>query len=155
MPQITGSLLNGKPIVSVALASAVPAPGGVVTQTSISPFNVREYRALLDTGADITCLCNNVIRECNLPPFGIINMTSGKGENLHSSHLIRLGIWCEQEDEFDGEMEVKRTLYQLPEEFVAAAITENSWFDVIIGTDILSDHEFTLFKGGQFKLTLS
>lgn len=155
MPQITGSLLSGKPIVSVALASAIPIPGAVAPETLIPQFNLREYRALLDTGADITCLCNNVVRECNLPPFGIINMASGKGENLHTSHLIHLGVWCEQADEFDGEKEIRRTLYQLPNEFIAAAITENSWFDVIIGTDILSNHEFTLFKGGQFKLTLS
>ncbi len=155
MPQITGFLLSGKPIVSVALASAVPMPEQVGPASLAPEFNVREYRALLDTGADITCLCNNVIRDCKLPPFGIINMTSGKGESLHDSHLVHLGVWCKEIEEFEGETEVKRFLYQLPKELVAAAITENSWFDVIIGTDILIDHEFALYRGGAFKLVLS
>lgn len=154
MPQITGSLLDGKPIVSVALSQALPVPSAVGPQVGSLNFDIREYRALIDTGADITCLCDHVVRECRLEPFGIINMTSGNGENRHMSHLIHLGIWCEEMSDFEGQNDVKRTLYQLPDALVAASIRDNAWFDVIIGTDVISQHEFTLKKGGTFELNL-
>lgn len=154
MPQITGSLLDGKPLVSVALAAAVPRPEAVSPLTNNAPFSIREYRALLDTGADITCLCDHVIRECELMPFGLINMISGNGNNRHMLHIIHLGIWCEDREDFDGEVEIKRTLYQLPDALQAAAIRDNAWFDVIIGTDVICEHQLTLMKGGLFNFTL-
>ena len=154
MPQITGSLLNGKPIVSVALTDAVPRPHDVGPRAVDFAFPVREYRALLDTGADITCLCDHVIQECSLRPFGLINMTNGNGNNSHMSHILHLGVWCEEISDFEGQPEVKRTLFQLPDALQAAAIRNNSWFDVIIGTDIISQHQLTMMKGGKFNFTL-
>jgi hypothetical protein len=44
-------------------------------------------------------------------------------------------------------------LYQL-EPLEAVAIRENRWFDVIIGTDIISQYELRLTKGGGFTFIL-
>jgi hypothetical protein len=37
----------------------------------------------------------------------------------------------------------------------AAAIRPNRWFDIIIGTDVISQHELRLTKGGGFAFILS
>lgn len=154
MAQITGLLSNGKPIITVALSEAVPHPTAVAPLAASLPFPLLEYRALLDTGADITCLCDRVVRENGLAPFGLINMTGGSGSNLHKSHLINLGVWCEDQADFEGQLEVQKTLYQLPDPLVAAAIRDNSWFDIIIGTDVIAHHELSFLKGGRFTFTL-
>jgi hypothetical protein len=154
MPQITGSLFEGKPIVSVAVAEAIPAPAPVGPQQEAPSFHIKEYRALLDTGADITCVLPHVVKECFLVSRGLVGMTSGSGTYDHMSYLIRLGIWCEEVVDVDGDLEVTRSLYQIPGEHIAAEIRANSWFDLIIGTDVLAEHEFTLTRGGGFKLRL-
>jgi len=152
MPQATGTLFEGKPLIQVTIADALPAPPSVSPQTDITPFPIRHYRALLDTGADITCVCDNVIRECRLRPYGFVRMVGGLGPSLHDTHIIRLGIVCGDNSDL-GPSDEPRGLYQLePQE--AAAIRENRWFDVIIGTDIISQHELTLTKGGGFRFVL-
>jgi len=104
MPQITGSLFEGKPIVSVAVSEALPIPSPVGPQQEATGFHIKEYRALLDTGADITCVLPHVVRECFLVSRGLIPMTSGSGTYDHMSYLIRLGIWCEEVVDVDGEL---------------------------------------------------
>lgn len=149
MPQVSGTLFEGKPLIEVTIADALPAPPEVAPQTIATSFSLRPYRALLDTGADITCLCDNVIRECRLRPSGFIRMIGASGPSLHDTHIVRLGILC-GDDVGTGE---PRGLYQLePQE--AAAIRENRWFDVIIGTDIIAQHELTLTRGGGFRFKL-
>jgi hypothetical protein len=150
MPQVTGTLFEGKPLIQVTVADALPAPPAVSPQTDITPFSIRPYKALLDTGADITCLCDNVIEECRLRPYGFIRMVGSVGPSLHDTHIIRLGILCGDEA-LGGE---PRSLYQL-EAQEAAAIRANRWFDIIIGTDIISQHELRLTKGGGFAFILS
>lgn len=154
MPQITGSLFEGKPIVSVAVAEAMPQASPVEPQQGAPSIHLREYRALLDTGADITCVLPHVVRECFLVSRGLVDMTSGNGSFNHMSYLIRLGIWCEKVVEVDGELDVERTLYQIPGEHIAAEIRSNSWFDVIIGMDIISQHSLNFTKGGGFQFNL-
>jgi hypothetical protein len=151
MPQVTGTLFEGKPLIHVTIADALPAPQCVSPQAIAEPFSVHHYRALLDTGADITCLCDNVIAECRLRPYGFIRMVGGLGPSLHDTHIVRLGILCG--DDTAPHVDQQRGLFQLePQE--AAAIRQNRWFDVIIGTDIISQHELTLTKGGGFRFTL-
>jgi len=82
-------------------------------------------------------------------------MTSGSGTYDHMSYLIRIGVWCEEVIEFDGELEVRKTLYQIPGDHIAAAIRATSWFDLIIGMDIISQHELSFTKGGGFRFTLN
>jgi hypothetical protein len=154
MPQIVGSLFEGKPIISVAVAEAAPLIGDVVPQQQASEFQIREYRALLDTGADITCVLPNVITECSLMRRGLIQMTGGSGMNYHMSYLINLGVWCEEVIDIDGEPEVQRSLYQIPGPHIAAEIKANSWFDMIIGMDIISQHELSFTRGGGFRFKL-
>jgi hypothetical protein len=155
MPQITGSLFEGKPIVSVAVSEAIPVVTTVQPQHAPPSFHIKEYRALLDTGADITCVLPHVVKECWLISRGLIPMTSGSGTSDHMSYLISLGVWCEKVVDCDGELEVERTLYQIPDYHIAAEIRTNSWFDIIIGMDIISQHELSFSKGGQFKFVLS
>lgn len=155
MPQITGSLFNGKPIISVAVAEALPLAAPVGPQQEAQGFHIKEYRALLDTGADVTCVLPHVIRDSFLVSRGLISMTSGNGTYDHMSYLIRLGVWCEDLVDVDGEIETTRTLYQIPGEHIAAEIRANSWFDLIIGMDIISQHELTFMKGGRFKFVLN
>jgi hypothetical protein len=154
MPQITGSLFEGKPIVSVAVAEAIPLPQPVGPQQEAAGFHIKEYRALLDTGADITCVLPHVVKECFLVSRGLIPMSSGSGTFDHMSYLIRLGIWCEDVIDVDGELEVRRSLYQIPGEHIAAEIRTNSWFDLIIGMDLISQHELNFTKGGGFRFKL-
>ena len=155
MPQITGSLFEGKPIIPVAVAEALPRISPVGPQQEPSGFHIREYRALLDTGADVTCVLPHVVRESFLVSRGLISMTSGSGTYDHMSYLIRIGVWCEEVVDVDGELDVRRTLYQIPGEHIAAEIRANSWFDLIIGTDIISQHELIFTKGGGFRFILS
>jgi hypothetical protein len=154
MPQTTGSLHNGKPIVEVAIAQAIPIPNAVVPQASAAIFPVRHYKALLDTGADITCLCDHVVRECGLRSYGLANLIGGNGSNKHTTHIVRIGIFCEETHDFEGENHVTKTLFRIPEPVDVVAIRDNGWFDVIIGTDILTNYEFRLLKGGRFALIL-
>lgn len=155
MPQITGSLFEGKPIISVAVAEALPEISPVSAQHEPSGFHIKEYRALLDTGADVTCVIPRVVKESFLVSRGLISMTSGSGTYDHMSYLIRLGIWCEEVVDVDGELEVNKTLYQIPGEHIAAEIRANSWFDLIIGMDIISKHELNFTKGGGFRFRLT
>lgn len=155
MPQITGSLFEGKPIVSVAVAEAMlPESPVMMPQQGAPAIHLREYRALLDTGADITCVLPHVVRENFLVSRGLVDMTSGNGSFQHMSYLIRLGIWCEKVVEVAGELDVERTLYQIPGDHIAAEIQTNAWFDVIIGMDIISQHTLSFTRGGQFVFNL-
>ena len=152
MPQVSGSLVEGKPLIFVTVADALPAPPEVSPHSNPVQFQVHHYRALLDTGADITCLCDNVIRERKLRAHGFIRMIGGLGPSLRETPIVRLGIVCENTGAPGYENE-PRGLYQL-EPVEAAAIRENQWFDIIIGTDIISQHELRLTKGGGFVLDL-
>jgi hypothetical protein len=49
---------------------------------------------------------------------------------------------------------VNKTLYQMPGDHIAAEIRANSWFDLIIGMDIISQHALSFTKGGGFKFNL-
>lgn len=81
-------------------------------------------------------------------------MTNGRNTYDHMSYLIRLGVWCEKTVEVQGELEVERSLYQIPGAHIAAEIGTNSWFDLIIGMDIISQHELSFTKGGTFRFVL-
>ncbi|MEO1221608.1 MAG: hypothetical protein AAFY42_09720 [Pseudomonadota bacterium] len=150
MAQVTGTLIEGKPIVEIALADALPAPPEVSSTSVPQQFAVREYRALLDTGADITCICDHVVSECALKQYGFERMIGAVGPSLHETYMVRIGILLGNQAEPD---QAQRGLFQL-EPLVAARIRDNQWFDLIIGTDILSNHEFTLTRGGGFRLEL-
>ena len=154
MPQTTGSLHNGKPIVEVAIAQAISVPDAVTPQASAATFSARHYKALIDTGADITCLCDHVVKECGLRSYGLANLIGGSGSNKHTTHIVRIGIICEESHDFEGESHVAQMLFQIPEPVNVVAIRDNGWFDVIIGTDILTNYEFRMLKGGRFTLIL-
>ncbi len=82
-------------------------------------------------------------------------MTNGVGTYHHVSYLINVGVFCENSVYVNDEIEVERSLYWIPEANIAAEIKANSWFDMIIGMDIISQHELSFLKGGQFRFTLS
>lgn len=155
MPQVTGKLFEGKPIVTVVVSEAMPVVASVEAQQSPPSHHTREYRGLLDTGADITCVSPRVAKECFLVPRGLTKMTSGVGTYDHPSYLITLGVICEKVVDIDGELEVEKTLYQIPGQHSAVEIRPNSWFDLIIGMDIISQHNLAFTKGGGFKFVLS
>ena len=149
MALVIGHLTDGKPIVEITLADALPAPPSLSAQPSSVQFSVREYRALLDTGADISCLCDHVVSECRLRPYGFERMVGALGPSLHQTYIVRIGIVTGDQTD----LRVPRGLFQL-EPLEAPVIRDNQWFDVIIGTDVLSEHEFSLTRGGGFRLTL-
>lgn len=150
MALVIGQLLNGKPIIDVTVADALPQPSEVSPTSDNNSFEIRHYRALLDTGADITCLCDNVVRECRIRQSGFIRMVGGLGPSLHATHIVRVGIITGNMIEPNSSV---RGLFQL-EALEAAAIRENSWFDIILGTDVLSQHEISFTRGGGFRLEL-
>lgn len=150
MALVIGQLVNGKPIIDVTVADVLPAPIGVERTSGSTPFQIKNYRALLDTGADVTCLCDNVVRECRLGQAGFIRMVGAVGPSLHATHIVRLGV-------VTGDMVAPdsgiRGIFQL-DPLEAAAIRENNWFDIIVGTDVISQHELTLTRGGGFRFEL-
>lgn len=150
MAQVIGKLIEGKPIVEITLADALPAPPGIVSHGLDNAFKVHPFRALLDTGADITCLCDHVVSECRLKPYGFERMIGALGPSLHATYIVRIGILCGDQSDPDA---TARGLFQL-EPLEAAVIRDNQWFDIIIGTDVLANHEFTLTRGGGFRLDL-
>jgi len=150
MALVKGLLTDGKPIVEITLADATPAPREVSAADEATPFQVRPYRALLDTGATITCLCDHVVTECKLRPYGFERVIGALGPSLHQTYIVRTGIVCGDLSDPHG---VDRGLFQL-EPLEAAVIRDNQWFDLIVGTDVLSRHEFALTRGGGFTLTL-
>lgn len=149
MALVSGLLTEGKPLVDITLADATPEPTELSAQSNASSFQVRPYRALLDTGADITCLCDHVVAECRLKPYGFERMIGALGPSLHETYIVQIGILCGDPSDPDAD----RGLFQL-EPLVAAVIRDNQWFDLIIGTDVLADHEFSLTRGGGFRLKL-
>jgi hypothetical protein len=82
-------------------------------------------------------------------------MTNGVGTFDHMSYLINVGVWCEKPVYTGDEIETERTLYQIPDSHIAAEIKANSWFDMIIGMDIIAQHELSFQKGGGFTFSLS
>lgn len=155
MAKITGSLLEGKPIIDIAVADAVPTPSSVSANPAPLVFPVRHYRALLDTGADVTCLCDHVVKEAGLRSYGMMQMRGGNGPSIHITYIVQIGIWCSEMADFEGDDNETRSLFQLPDPYEAPAIRDNQWFDVIIGTDVLSKCDFHLRPGGAFTLTLT
>ena len=151
MALVRGRLTEGKPLVEITLSDATPAPATLSAQFAADRFEVRPYRALLDTGANITCLCDHVVSECRLRPYGFERMIGALGPSLHATYIVRIGIIC---GGLENPPAADRGLFQL-DPLEAAVIRDNQWFDLIIGTDVLSNHEFTLTKGGGFILTLS
>lgn len=150
MALVSGLLTEGKPLIEITLADATPVPAALSPLGTNSTFQIRPYRALLDTGADITCLCDHVVAECRLRPYGFERMIGALGPSLHQTYIVRIGILCGDQSDPGA---ADRGLFQL-EPLEAAVIRDNQWFDLIIGTDVLSHHEFTLTRGGGFKLTL-
>lgn len=150
MALVSGLLTEGKPLVQITLADATPTPAAVVPLGDSNSFNVRPYRALLDTGADITCLCDHVVAECRLRSYGFERMIGALGPSLHQTYIVRIGILLGDQTEPNA---TDKGLFQL-EPLEAAVIRDNQWFDLIIGTDVLANHEFTITRGGGFKLTL-
>ena len=149
MALVTGRLVNGKPIVEVTLADALAGIGQVSPPGQTQSLHLRTYRALLDTGADGTCVCDHVIAECGLRAHGMIRMIGALGQSRHRTYMVSVGI--QYGDQEGGDL--PRGLFQL-EPLQAAQIKSNSWFDVLIGTDVLSQHEFALTRGGGFRLEL-
>ena len=150
MALVTGRLTEGKPIIEITLSGTAATMGAVGPWQDGATFDVQPYRALLDTGADITCVCDREISARRLRPFGFIRMTGAHGPSLHTTYIVRVGIVCGDQG---GDDHVERSLFQL-EPLEAAQIKDNSWFDVIIGTDVLASHEFSLTRGGGFRLEL-
>lgn len=151
MAQVIGRLTEGKPIVEITLADALPAPPMVAAKGLPNSFAVQNYRALLDTGADITCLCDHVVAERRLQSYGFERMIGALGPSLHETYIVRIGILC---GDYLNPDNSPRGLFQL-EPLEAAVIRDNQWFDLIIGTDVLINYEFRLTKGGGFVLDLS
>ncbi len=146
MPQVSGTLVHGKPLIYVTVADALPAPQPVSPVTFPAQFQIHHYRALLDTGADITCLCDNVVHECGLKPTGFTRLVGGVGPSLHETFITRLGILYDNASDpgFSGE---SHGIFQMePQE--AVGIRANGWFDIIIGTDITSQYELRVAKDG-------
>ena len=150
MAQVIGRLIEGKPIVEITLADALPAPPEISTHGLNNAFHVHQFRALLDTGADITCLCDHVVAECRLKAYGFERMIGALGPSLHATYIVRIGILCGDQNDPDSS---DRGLFQL-EPLEAAVIRDNQWFDLIIGTDVLANHEFKMIRGGGFQLDL-
>src|SRR3569623_15482 len=150
MAQVIGRLTEGQPIVEITLADALPAPPEVSPDSATNQFLIRHFRALLDSGADITCLCDHVVRDCSLRPYGFERIVGAVGPSLHETYIVKIGIIC---GAYTNPDDNARGLFQL-EPLEAAVIRDNQWFDIIIGTDVLSHHEFALTRGGGFRLTL-
>lgn len=153
MVQTTGRLSDGKPIIDVVIVDSVGQSVDPLPYHSIPTIPVRPFRALIDTGASISCVCKHVAISMNLRPYGRIPMIGSTGQSYHRTFIITLGLMCGGNDSIETGA-APSSLFQI-EPGEVAEIENNSWFDLIIGTDILTRFTFTLHKGGDFKLDLS
>ena len=154
MVQVTGTLSNGKPIIDVSISRALSYDQSLIPLYSKPVLPLRPYRALIDTGADITCICDQVVKDVGLKAHAMTSMTGANGRSTHRVFMVNVSIWCSTVSDFEGQNLESRSLYQI-EAVEAAEIRNNSWFDLIIGTDILSKFSFSLKKGGDFILDFS
>jgi hypothetical protein len=153
MVQATGRLSDGKPIIDVVVVeSIVSQPESDSAYTNLA-LPVRPYRALIDTGATISCVCKHVVKSMNLRPYGRIPMIGSTGQSFHKTYIVTLGLMYGWEGQADYAPN-PTSFYQIDPGEVAE-IENNAWFDLIIGTDILTRFTFTLRKGGAFSLDLS
>jgi hypothetical protein len=153
MVQATGRLSDGKPIIDVVIIESIAPKVEFSSPPVARSLPVRPYRALLDTGATISCICKHVVKSMQLRPYGRIPMIGSTGQSYHRTYIITLGLMYGG-DETAGYGADPSSLYQVDAGEVAE-IENNNWFDLIIGTDILTRFTFTLHKGGSFTLDLS
>lgn len=155
MPLIRGDTGKGKPIVRVALISGIPNKAPVSGFSDGQKLQTLECRALLDTGADGTSVCATVARAAGLRYLGKRPVVGIGGQNYHRTWATRIGFFLdEQETEIGNPLSSHGNLFVLQEPVLAVQIPDNSWFEVIIGRDILCKGTFIMRPNGSFELEL-
>jgi hypothetical protein len=155
MPILSGECANDKPVVDVALAPIPPRTTEVSASQDAPAFHVTRLRALLDTGADGTSISYTVARTHNLVNYGKRTVIGVGGPNTHDTWAAHLGIFYQQESDFEGDNHHTEGLFVLPGALMAVEIPDNQWFDIILGRDVLTQFDFSIRKGGRWELVLT
>ncbi|MEQ1494339.1 MAG: hypothetical protein ABL912_01075 [Novosphingobium sp.] len=155
MPLIRGDTGKGKPIVRVALISAMQSSEPISGSPSGSSLQTIECRALLDTGADGTSVCASVARVAGLRYLGKRPVVGIGGQNYHRTWATRIGFFLDEAaEEIGNPLSSHGNLFVLQEPVLAVQIPDNSWFEIIIGRDILCKGTFIMRPDGSFELDL-
>jgi hypothetical protein len=154
MPRLTGNCGREKPIVSVGVLPALPAPQEVDAVSGSNSLSVIQCRALLDTGADGTSICSMLARSSQLRSYGKRTVVGINGQNYHRTWGLYLGFFVPTMSQAPG-LAIEATAFHImPDPLLAIEIPDNQWFEVIIGRDILQLCDFTLRRGGAFELDI-
>lgn len=144
MPLIRGNTGGGKPLIRVALIPTLSKPSEVAAVGPGHPLNMLECRALLDTGADGMSVCKSVAQAADLRYYGKMPVVGIGGQNYHRTWVSHVGFFTEEGS----------TPFVLAEPVLAVEIPDNSWFEVIIGRDILMKGTFIMRPSGEFEFDL-
>lgn len=147
MPILKGEFAKGKPIVNVGLAPVLPRPGQPTPVAEPSVFPITPLRALLDTGADGTSITASVARRHRLENRGLRPVVGVGGSAVFPTWITFLGFFFDQDADFEGDNHTSTGLFILPDPLLTVEISDNEWFDVIIGRDVLEKFEFLVRKG--------
>lgn len=154
MPILSGECANEKPIANVGLAPVLPRPGEVRPVPEPSVFSFTPLKALLDTGADGTSITRRVARSHNLEHLGMRPVVGIGGPCHLNTWGTFVCFFFDQDADFEGDNHRATGAYILPDSLLAVEITDNDWFDVIIGRDVLTQFDFSIKRGGRWTLDL-
>lgn len=147
MPVLRGDCRTGKPVTDIVIAPILPEITSVQTVGSASKFDVTPLRALLDTGADGTSISSQVVQSHRLRNFGKRTVVGIGGPGKHNTWGVFVGFLFQRDSDFEGDGHHAQSLFMVPEAKLAVEIPTNSYFDVIIGRDILNMYDFRISKG--------
>lgn len=134
MRYIRGSLDQLQPLINVSIA-----PYGSADRIACT--------ALIDTGATRICLTADLIARLALPARGKLLVSSATSyPERRRAYGYSLGLFCTSSA-------AERTLYVLPEEFIAPAFQDNDNFEVLLGMDLLSRGRLLFERNGEFEFT--
>jgi hypothetical protein len=135
MPYIRGSLDQLQPLIDVSIA-AYDTHGERVT-----------CRALIDTGATRTCLTAQLIQRLGLASRGKLLVSSATSyPERRRAYGYSLGLFCTSES-------AGKTLFVLPEEFIAPPFQDNDNFDVLLGMDVITRGRLLFERDGTFEFS--
>lgn len=89
-------------------------------------------------------VCKSVAQAAGLRYYGKMPVVGIGGQNYHRTWVSYLGFFPEEE----------QPPFLLAEPILAVEIPDNSWFEVIIGRDVLMKGTFIMRPGGAFEFDL-
>lgn len=153
MLAVRGRIENRQAILRIGFQPFVPETFGVQPEAFSVSVPVHEYSALIDTGAQRTCIGRSVIQKEGLRHHGKRAIQNVHGVERHYLYWVHLGFMCERLGAL-SDREGGKSYYGLPDPLEVIDIADNSWFQAIIGMDVLSQCSLRIDADSTFSLIL-